>query len=66
VEIAIGSYGISNGGSFGINATFIANACYGRSSTGTGLKSFIAIGCRGAFDGISGITVDCPNAYLMP
>jgi hypothetical protein len=65
VEIAIGSYGISNGSSFGINATFIANACYGRSSTGTGIKSFIAIGCHGAFDGIFGIPVDCPNAYFM-
>ena len=46
-EIATGCYGSSNGGSFGIFASRIANTSYGVSNTGTGLSSNIVIGCTG-------------------
>jgi hypothetical protein len=47
-NVAIACSGRSLGKSYGVFATSIANTCYGISATGTGLGTYIAIGCVGA------------------
>ena len=46
-NVAISCSGHSDGGSYGLFATSVANTCYGYSATGTGLNAYIAVGCTG-------------------
>ena len=48
-HVAIASSGrCTNGGSYGLFATSVANTCYGYSLSGTGLYAFIANSCDGS------------------
>lgn len=63
-NVATSCSGRSDGGSYGIFATSIANTCYGSSATGTGLGTTIAIGCIGVNN--SGPSVLATYKYNMP
>ena len=62
--LAIASKGQSLGGSYGLFATHVANACLGVSDVGTGLNATIAIGCVGTNS--AGNSITHVHHYNMP
>jgi hypothetical protein len=63
-EVVFDSFGDAGGGSFGINASRIANNCSGSSVSGIGLGTNIAIGCAGR--SITGTGIVATFKYNMP